>query len=66
MPTRLVAADKDAANWLSYGRTYDEQRFSPLKQVNATNVQQLGLAWCVRSRHRASRAGSDAARRSTA
>ncbi|MEJ0035472.1 MAG: PQQ-dependent dehydrogenase, methanol/ethanol family [Gammaproteobacteria bacterium] len=42
---RLVAADKDGANWLSYGRTYDEQRFSPLKQVNATNVQQLGLAW---------------------
>ena len=44
---RLLAADKDADNWLSYGRTYDEQRFSPLEQVNADNVGKLGLAWSV-------------------
>ncbi len=31
--------------WLSYGRTYDEQRFSPLNQINAENAAQLGLAW---------------------
>jgi len=31
--------------WLSYGRTYDEQRFSPLTQINADNAGQLGLAW---------------------
>src|SRR6185503_12645415 len=31
--------------WLSYGRTYDEQRFSPLAKVDAGNVAQLGLAW---------------------
>jgi len=42
---RLVAADGDVANWLSYGRTYDEQRFSPLEQINADNVSQLKLAW---------------------
>jgi quinohemoprotein ethanol dehydrogenase len=42
---RLTAANSDEANWLSYGRTYDEQRFSPLKKLNAENVQQLGLAW---------------------
>ncbi len=42
---RLAAADTDSGNWLSYGRTYDEQRFSPLKKINAENVQQLGLAW---------------------
>ncbi|HXO57087.1 MAG TPA: PQQ-binding-like beta-propeller repeat protein, partial [Mycobacterium sp.] len=30
---------------MSYGRTYDEQRFSPLTQINADNVRQLGLAW---------------------
>jgi alcohol dehydrogenase (cytochrome c)/quinohemoprotein ethanol dehydrogenase len=42
---RLVAANDDEANWLSYGRTYDEQRFSPLKKISAENVQQLGLAW---------------------
>lgn len=42
---RLVAADADSANWLSYGRTYDEQRFSPLDQIDAANVPDLGLAW---------------------
>ena len=31
--------------WLSYGGGYDEQRFSPLDQVNAENVSNLGLAW---------------------
>ena len=42
---RLKAAASDAANWMSYGRTYDEQRFSPLTQINASNVRSLGLAW---------------------
>lgn len=42
---RLRHANSDAANWLSYGRTYDEQRFSPLARINVDNVQQLGLAW---------------------
>jgi alcohol dehydrogenase (cytochrome c)/quinohemoprotein ethanol dehydrogenase len=40
---RIVAADPN--EWLSYGRTYDEQRFSPLDQVNQSNVKGLGLAW---------------------
>lgn len=40
---QIVAGD--GANWLSYGRTYDEQRFSPLTQITAENVGQLGLAW---------------------
>ncbi len=35
----------DAGEWLSYGRTYDEQRFSPLDKVNRDNVNTLGLAW---------------------
>ncbi|MDH5316394.1 MAG: PQQ-dependent dehydrogenase, methanol/ethanol family [Gemmatimonadota bacterium] len=42
---RLVAADADTAKWLSYGRTYDEQRYSPLTQVNDANVAELGLVW---------------------
>jgi len=42
---RLVAADTEQDNWLSHGRTYDEQRFSPLKQINDQNVPDLGLAW---------------------
>ena len=36
---------QNAGEWPSYGRDFSEQRFSPLKQVNATNVSQLGLAW---------------------
>jgi quinohemoprotein ethanol dehydrogenase len=42
---RMNNADRDAANWLSYGRTYSEQRFSPLTKMTADNAKQLGLAW---------------------
>lgn len=31
--------------WLSYGRTSDEQRFSPLAQIDEGTVGRLGLAW---------------------
>ena len=36
-----------AGEWVSYSRTYDEQRFSPLDQVNRQTVGKLGLAWWV-------------------
>src|SRR5262245_47732388 len=42
---RIVGADSEPQNWLTVGRTYSEQRFSPLKQINDTNAGQLGLAW---------------------
>jgi PQQ-dependent dehydrogenase (methanol/ethanol family) len=42
---RLTAADKDPGDWMSHGRTYSEQRYSPLDKVNADNVKDLGLAW---------------------
>ena len=35
----------DDGNWLALGRTADEQRFSPLTQINRETVSQLGLAW---------------------
>lgn len=38
-------AASPADEWLSYGKDYGEQRFSPLTAVNAGNVAQLGLAW---------------------
>jgi len=44
----LLAADdnsKEAGEWMSHGRTWGEQRFSPLKQINEKNVHKLGLAW---------------------
>jgi quinohemoprotein ethanol dehydrogenase len=42
---RIVNADQDPANWVSHGRTYSEQRFSPLDAINVDNVERLGLAW---------------------
>jgi quinohemoprotein ethanol dehydrogenase len=47
-PAAVDAARIERANpveWLSYGRTYDEQRFSPLDKVNKQTAPQLGLAW---------------------
>ena len=44
---RLLNADADVGNWLTYGRTYQEQRFSPLDQINDENIDQLGLAWSL-------------------
>jgi quinohemoprotein ethanol dehydrogenase len=41
----LRAADQDTANWLMYGRTYDDHRFSPLNQINEQTAGKLGLAW---------------------
>lgn len=35
---RIIAADAEPQNWLSHGRTYDEQRFSPLKQINEDTI----------------------------
>src|SRR5882757_3430786 len=42
---RITNADAEPGNWLSYGRTYGEQRYSPLARINDTNAQKLGLAW---------------------
>jgi quinohemoprotein ethanol dehydrogenase len=42
---RALAAERDTANWLMHGRTYDEQRFSPLESIDQGNVAGLGLDW---------------------
>jgi quinohemoprotein ethanol dehydrogenase len=48
-PTALIDAARithpKPGEWLSYGRTYDEQRYSPLDKIDAGNVARLGLAW---------------------
>ena len=41
----LLIADSDQDNWLLHGRTYDNQRFSPLKEITDQNVGGLKLAW---------------------
>jgi quinohemoprotein ethanol dehydrogenase len=40
-----AANDPLPGAWLSYGRTQGETRYSPLKQIDATNANRLGLAW---------------------
>ena len=41
---RLIA-DSDPGVWLTAGRNYHEDRFSPLDQISDSNVKNLGLAW---------------------
>lgn len=44
---RIIHADNEPGNWMSYGRTYSEQRFSPLSQIDDQNISRLGLAWSL-------------------
>jgi quinohemoprotein ethanol dehydrogenase len=43
----VLANESDGANWAGYSRTFSEQRFSPLTQINGSNVKRLGLAWSL-------------------
>ena len=42
-----LVADSSGENWLAYGRTLSEQRFSPLKQIDASNVARLKVDWFI-------------------
>jgi quinohemoprotein ethanol dehydrogenase len=42
---RQLAADQEPGTWMSAGRTYSEQRYSPLTGINKSNIKSLGLAW---------------------
>jgi quinohemoprotein ethanol dehydrogenase len=41
----LKTGSKTGDEWVSYGVNSAEQRYSPLKQIDASNVSRLGLAW---------------------
>ena len=41
----FLANETNEANWAGFGRTYSEQRFSPLAQINAQNVREIGIDW---------------------
>jgi len=41
----LLGAAGNNASWLMYGRTYNSQRHSPLKQINKENVSKLRPVW---------------------
>src|SRR5581483_11575075 len=42
---RLAKAASEPGQWMTYGGTYSEQRFSTLKKIDSSNVSQLGLQW---------------------
>ncbi len=52
-PKRLVDdatlrnARQSGEDWLTYGHDPGETRFSPLSQIDAANVNRLGLAWSM-------------------
>ena len=41
----ISLTDRASSDWPYYGRALDNQRFSPLAQINADNAGQLKLAW---------------------
>ena len=43
--TAHMLANPPAQDWLQISRTYDEQRFSPLDQINQSNVAKLQMAF---------------------
>src|SRR5947209_3188343 len=44
-----TAGTEDPNNWPQYNRTHDNWRYSPLSQVNKSNVKRLKLAWIHQS-----------------
>lgn len=42
---RLSHAQEEPANWLIYGGSWQEQRYSRLTEINQSNVNRLGLVW---------------------
>ncbi len=43
----LLVDGNQGDDWPGYGRTFGEQHFSPLTQINDENVGKLGLAWSM-------------------
>ena len=43
----LLNAADDPNNWLTHHRTYDGKRYSPLDQINKSNVQNLKIAFTL-------------------
>ncbi len=44
-PERLLHANDEPQNWLTYSGSYASQRYSLLKQVDPSNVKNLELKW---------------------
>ena len=46
---RLMSTAQDAANWLTFGQNYTNQRFSNLDQISTSTVSRLGPRWTFNS-----------------
>jgi alcohol dehydrogenase (cytochrome c) len=44
---RIVNADKEPGNWLTYSRNYDGHRYSPLGEITTANVSVLKVKWAL-------------------
>ena len=42
---RLLHADREPQNWLTYSGGYASNRYSPLTQINRDNVKNLQMKW---------------------
>src|SRR5208283_4784909 len=42
---RILHADREPQNWLTYSGNYAGTRFSPLTQINRDNVKNLQMKW---------------------
>jgi alcohol dehydrogenase (cytochrome c) len=47
---RILHADKEPQNWLTYSGTLMGQRYSPLTQITPANVKNLELQWVFQTR----------------
>jgi alcohol dehydrogenase (cytochrome c) len=45
----MLNAESDKGNWLLHGRTYDNQRYSPLAQITPANIKSLSLVGLVQT-----------------
>lgn len=43
--SQMLRDNASGDNWPGYGRTYGEQHFSPLTDINDKNINKLGLTW---------------------
>ena len=44
---RIINSNGEPQNWLSHGRNYHEQRYSPLNIINTETVKDLELEWSL-------------------
>jgi alcohol dehydrogenase (cytochrome c) len=47
---RILEAEKEPGNWLTYSGTYKSHHYSPLDQIKRDNVRNLELKWVFQSR----------------